>query len=81
MALCPTIFDRNILALDITLFGQAFPKGSYKECKPIERCSAHKTDHWHRRLLRASSQRPNACRTGDSLDELAAPHCLAQDSG
>src|SRR5262249_25597467 len=75
LILCPTIFDRQILALDKAGFQQALT-----ECRrvsgrrsPGRRPRAQESNHRHRRLLRPRRDRPRR-RTAEQGYELASPH-------
>src|SRR5262245_61281056 len=65
------VFDRDVLACDIARFLEALPKPPHEVCGSISRSGAEKPHHWHRRLLRASGQRPRGCRAAEQRDELA----------
>jgi hypothetical protein len=47
VAFRPTIFDRDVLALDITPFIQPFAKRRYKMWKSIGGRRVHESDHGH----------------------------------
>src|SRR5262249_50544449 len=71
LVLRPAILDRHILALDVAGFAEALA-----ECRQIastidRRRAAEKSDHRHRRLLRARRERPCG-RAAEKRDELAA---------
>jgi hypothetical protein len=56
----PTVFDRDILALDMTRVFQALAKSAQALRVPVRRCDVEKPDHRHR-LLRARRERPRGC--------------------
>src|SRR5262245_34139396 len=70
-ALRPTIFYRQILALDIAGFLQALTESTQAVFVQVRRIAAQKSDHGHRRLLRARRERPRR-RAAEQRDELAA---------
>src|SRR5215831_20191632 len=53
----PMVFDEHVLALDVARFAKAFTKRGCMACGTIERSTAEKADHGHRRLLRARRER------------------------
>jgi len=53
LAMCPPVFDRNVLPLDVTGVTQASVKSREKLACQFERCKVEKPDHRHRWLLRA----------------------------
>src|SRR5262245_43546427 len=54
----PVVLDRHVLALDVACFAKAFTKRGCMACGTVERSTAEKADHRHRRLLRARRERP-----------------------
>ena len=78
LALRPTVFDRDVPALDTARLVQALPEGSQPETVGLRRAGAEPANHWHW-LLGARSERPSDRRATDQRDELAAQH--AQDTG
>jgi len=78
LALCPTVFDGDILALDVAGIVQTLAEGGQTEIVGLWGPGAEKADH-RLRLLRAGRARPSDRRAADQRDELAAQH--AQDTG
>src|SRR5262249_58109250 len=74
LALRPPILDRDILTLDIACFFQALAKRAQTVRIQVRRGSAEKSDHRHRRLLRARRERPCDDRAANKRDELAPPN-------
>src|SRR5262249_20704911 len=84
LTLCPAIFDRHVLALDIASFFQALAERAHKVREQIRRSAVEESDHRHRRLLRARRERPCSRRAArewpagrgaaDERDECAALH-------
>src|SRR5258708_7112491 len=73
LVLRPAILDRHILALDVAGFTKALAEyGQIPPCT-IDRPDAEEPDHRHRRLLRASRERPCG-RAAEQRDEVAALH-------
>src|SRR5258706_68796 len=58
LTLCPTVFDRNVLAFDKAGFGQSLAERGQQRPTVRERRAAEESDHRHRRLLRARRTRP-----------------------
>ena len=75
----PTIFDLNVLALDVTYLFQALPKRAQTVRVRVRRCAAKETDH-RSRLLRACSKRPRGRGANNHFDEFAPSHCLPRGS-
>src|SRR5206468_10725586 len=75
LGLRPAIFDRNILALDVTRFAQPLTVSSKHPLSPgvVRRCGGEDADHRHRLLLRASQERIRR-RAGENRHEIAASH-------
>src|SRR6516165_2816753 len=74
LSLGPAVFDRQILALDITGLLQALAKAPQAPRRPVRRLGIEMADHWHCRLLRTRHERPRCCRASEQRDELAAVH-------
>src|SRR5262249_37148711 len=71
----PAIFDRDVAALDIARFRQGLAQGGETAAHQIAwRRAAEKSDHRHRRLLRARCERPGDCRAAKECDEVAPSH-------
>src|SRR5262249_4727121 len=68
----PTVFDRHILAFDITRFLQTLAERPDLLPQRSGRSGIEEADHGHRRLLRARRERPRNCRAAEQSDELAA---------
>jgi CRISPR/Cas system-associated protein Cas10 (large subunit of type III CRISPR-Cas system) len=75
----PPEFDCHILTFDIAGLGQAFAECRYPIGVMLRRAGMQKSDHWHRRLLRARSERPSRRRAAEKRDELSPPHELPSD--
>jgi hypothetical protein len=58
VTLRPMVFDRDVLALDVASFANALLKCGPEVLVLFGRAEIHETDHRHRRLLRARSERP-----------------------
>ena len=58
LSLGPAVFDRQILALDLTGLLQALAKAPQAPRRPVRRLGIEMADHWHCRLLRAHRERP-----------------------
>src|SRR5262245_58560499 len=69
----PVVLDRHVLALDVARFAKAFTKRGCMAYGTIERSTAEKADHGHRRLLRARRERPRSGRTAAKQDDEIAP--------
>jgi hypothetical protein len=75
-AMCPPVFDRDVLALDVTDVTQASVKSRKKLACQFERCKVEKPDHRRRRLLRLRHNGPRR-RAAEQGDE-AAPFQLIE---
>jgi hypothetical protein len=70
----PAEFDRHILALDVTGFGQALAKRSYHPFHWSGRTQTEEPDHQHcLLLLRARRKRPRRYRAAAKQDDEIAP--------
>jgi hypothetical protein len=58
LAFRPAKFDRDISSLDISGFGETLAEGSYTAGERGRRLGAKISDHRHRGLLPARSERP-----------------------
>jgi hypothetical protein len=58
----PTIFDADVLALDITRFVQPFAKRRHKMRKTIGGRRMHESDDWHLALRARRAAKPPHCR-------------------
>src|SRR5262249_59708555 len=65
LSLSPAVFDRQILALDITGLLQALAKAPKAPRLSVRRLGIEMADHRHRRLLRPRRQRPCSCRAAE----------------
>src|SRR5262249_39656881 len=70
----PTVFDRHILAFDITRFLQTLPERPDLLPQRSGRSGIEEADHGHCRLLRARCERPCSRRAAKQGDELTASH-------
>src|SRR5262249_34125612 len=59
LVLGPAVFDGHVLALDVAAILQALTKCAQTVRHPVRRSGVKKSDHGHRRLLRASRERPS----------------------
>src|SRR5262249_29513781 len=75
----PAVCDRHVVALDITRFIQALPKGGHMGAGCCGRPDVDEPDHWHRRLLRARRERPRR-RAAEKRDELASFHSITSSA-
>src|SRR5262249_36856940 len=78
MALRPTVFDREVPALDIAAFAEALAKCSHHWRVRTGRRAVEKPNYRHRRLLPVCDQRPRHRRAAEKRDELApsqVEHC------
>src|SRR5262249_48082605 len=66
-------WDRHITALDEARFVQAFAERGHDTCAQLRHTGIDKSDHRHRRLLRARRERPRR-RAAEQRDELAPIH-------
>jgi hypothetical protein len=62
--LCPPVFNRDVLAFDVTDILQASTEIGEVLAVGFERCEVKKPDHRNRRLLRARHNRPR-CRPAE----------------
>src|SRR5262249_29585127 len=75
----PAPFDRNRLPLDVTGPLQAVAKCCNEMLGTLERCATKKSDHRHRRLLRARRERPRR-RAAEQRDEVASSHSITSSA-
>src|SRR5262249_12543022 len=68
------VLHRPILAFYVAGFVEAFTKRGYIARVCLGRSVSDKSDHRHRRLLRARRKWPSGCRTAEKPDELASLH-------
>src|SRR5262249_50055078 len=76
----PVVLDRHVLALDVARFAKAFTKRGCMAYGTIERSTAEKADHRHRRLLRARRERPRGSCAAEQRDELAPVHSITSSA-
>src|SRR5262249_41404458 len=76
----PAILDRYVLTLDIACFLQALTKRAHHRRVCVRRCAVKKSDHRHRRRLRACRHRPRRNRAAKQRDELAALHSITSSA-
>ena len=72
MALQPVVLDYDILTLGITSFAEPLAECGYT-VRSRGRPTVDEADHWHRRLLRASSERHGGS-AADERDKFASLH-------
>src|SRR5262249_35359680 len=70
----PTVFDRNVLPIDIAGFLQALTECGRHGLEAVSRAGVEKPDHRHRRLLRARRERPRHGRAAEARNELATSY-------
>jgi hypothetical protein len=68
------VLDHDVLALDVSSFGEGFTKCSAKARGALGRPTADEADHRHRLLLRARRDRPRSRRAAQQRDKLAAQY-------
>ena len=73
LILSPAVFDRHVLALDIAGVLQALAECAQAVRDHVRRSGFEKSDHRHRRLLRARRARPCRRCAAEQRDELAPP--------
>ena len=71
----PAILDGDVLAFDESSVVETLPERIKDVFEPGSRRGPEKSDHRHRRLLRARRERPRRRRTAEQRDELAPFHC------
>jgi hypothetical protein len=59
LTICPSVFDCDVLALDVAGFSEACAKRGHKPRLGNGHSSIEEPDHWNRRLLRVRSERPS----------------------
>src|SRR5262249_38143673 len=75
----PTVFDRHILAFDITRFLQTLAERPDLLPQRSGRSGIEEADHGHRRLLRARRERPYR-RAAEQRDELSPFHSITSSA-
>ena len=74
-AICPAVFDRDVLAFDVAGFVRdPYGMPARLAAMPVADPAVEKPNHRHRRLLRARGERPRRRRAAESVDELAPLH-------
>jgi hypothetical protein len=85
MSISPTIFDRDVLALDIANLAQAQTECVDNGRRLAWRSAAKEPDRRHCGPLRAHGERPSECRTAKSSNEFPPSnidrHLTAPQSG
>src|SRR6516165_8568488 len=76
----PAIIDCDVLSLDIAGFAQALVKGGQFARPGIRRAPGEKSDHRHRRLLRARRERPRGHCAAEQCDEGAPLHSITSSA-
>src|SRR5882762_6798839 len=74
LAVRPAIFDRHVLALDISCILQSLAERVQTDRISVRRCAAKKPDHRHSALLRTRGEWPRHRRATEKRDELASLH-------
>jgi hypothetical protein len=74
LILGPTIFDRDVLALDIAVILQALAKRRQYKVRERARLAVEEPDYRHRRLLRPRRKRARGRRAAQKRDELTPFH-------
>ena len=75
----PAKFERNVLAFDVSGLLEALAKSAQILREGYGRCGVQKSDHRHRRLLRARRERP-CSRAAEQRDELAPLHSITSSA-
>src|SRR5262249_21242506 len=76
LVLRPAILDHDILALDVTGFTNALPKGGQITCTIGKRRNAEETDHRRCRLLPSRRYRPRHRCAAEQRDKLSPFHLI-----
>jgi hypothetical protein len=61
----PSVFDFYVLTINITVFRKPLVERRQLRRRIFGRPSMEKSDHWHRRLFRACSERPSGGRSAE----------------
>src|SRR4029450_5295116 len=80
LSLCPAVFDRDILALDIACVLQALAKSAHTVRDRVRRLAVEEADYRRRPLLRARHERPRSGRAAEERDELASVHSITSSA-
>jgi hypothetical protein len=75
-AVCPTVFDRNVLSFDKTGFAEPPSKRGEDAREGLWRAAVEEAYYRCRRLLRVCSNRSRDRRPAKKRDELASPHSI-----
>jgi hypothetical protein len=75
----PAVFDRQVLAFDESGFLETLAEFAQPSGMPVRQIWVEKSDHWHRRLLRARRERPHG-RAAEQRYELAAFHSITSSA-
>src|SRR5262245_47631168 len=71
LTVSPAVFERDVLAFDVSGLLEALMKSAQIIREGLKRCRVQKSNHRHRRLLRDRLHRPRR-RAAEQRDELAA---------
>src|SRR5262249_23343328 len=74
-----TVFDRDVLGLDIAVILQALAKCWQYNVRERARLAVEEPNHRHRTLLRACRDRPRR-HAAEQRDELAPPHSITSSA-
>src|SRR5262249_29906980 len=77
LILGPAVFDGRVLALDVADLLYALAELAHAVRQPVRRPAVEKSDHRHRRLLRARRERPRRRRAAEQCDERASFHSIS----
>jgi putative tryptophan/tyrosine transport system substrate-binding protein len=80
VALCPAVFDRHILSLDITRFAQSLVEGDDTRGGLVGRASTEEANHRHPFLLRAGGERPRDRGASTEDQEFAPVHSITSSA-
>src|SRR5262245_28227778 len=80
LVLRPAILDHDILALDVAGFAEALAEWRQIACTIARRRAAEKSDHRHRRLLRARCEWRRCCRAAEKRYERAPLHSITSSA-
>ena len=70
LILRPAVFDRSVLAVDVTGLLEALEERREEGRITLRRRAVEESDHRHRRLLRPCHERPRCHRPAEQRDEL-----------
>src|SRR5262249_26298193 len=76
LTVSPAQFKRNVLAFDVSGLPEALAKSAQIIPEGLGRLGMQKSNHRHRRLLRACRERPRDRRAAEQGDKLAALHSI-----